>query len=553
MLRIGEASKRVVIAACLFVGASAQALLAQEPVTLRGPRSSAERSSRGPSRRQTEDEFVESRFEAMEQQVAEQAERQAELERRLIETEAELAQEKKAEGEAPKEEKKEEKKEDPLKLGASYKNGLVLESADKAFKVHIGGRTQVDSVWFSDSPAFTGAGGVGDADAVNFRRARLRIDGVFYEVYDFAAEYDFVNNVNDNVGLQPASQFVGNLGNPNVINVSAPTDLWWGVKELPFIGNVRFGNMKEPMGLEHLASSRYLDFMERSFLQDAFFGPFNNGFTPGIMMYNSNEAQNVTWQGGLFKNTQNVFAYGIGDGEMALTGRATFLPFFDDSDGSQRLLHFGFSGSVRDPDEGVVRYRSRGSLRNGPGAFNPVFVETGTFRADQVQMGGVEAALNLGPLLVQAEYYGANNTNARNLAGNVNYGDVFVQGWYVESLYFLTGEYREYDRKGGDFGRKPVSPHENFFWREKDGCRYFGPGAWQLGVRYAKLDLDNSGLDGGTVQDVTVGLNWFWNPNVKWQFNYVLTVRDAPGVPPAAAPQNNGTIHGFGMRFAHDF
>lgn len=479
----------------------------------------------------------------MERVIAEQAERQAELERRLIETEAELDQEK---IEAP----KEAKKEDPLKLSASYKNGLVLESSDKAFKVHIGGRTQIDAVAFGDSPAFVGAGGAGDADSVNFRRARLRIDGVFYEVYDFAAEYDLVNTVNDNIGLQPPSQIVGNLGNPNVVNLPAPTDLWWGMKEVPFFGNIRFGNMKEPMGLEHLASSRYLDFMERSFLQDAFFGPFNNGFTPGIMTFSSNEAQNVTWQAGLFKNTTNVFAYGLGDGELALTGRTTFLPYFDDSDDTQRLLHFGFSGSLRDPDEGVVRYRSRASLRNGPGTFNPVMVETGTFFADQVQMAGVEAALNLGPLLFQAEYYGANNTNAQNLLRTVNHGDVFVQGWYVESLYFLTGEFREYDRKGGDFGRKPVSPNENFLWREKDGCRYFGLGAWQLGARYAKLDLDDAGLDGGTVQDVTIGVNWFWNPNVKWQFNYVLTVRDAPGI---IAPVGNGTIHGVGMRFAHDF
>lgn len=507
---------------------------------------------------------VDARFSEMEQVIAEQAERQAELERRLIETEAELAQEKgqddaskpkeekkdEKKEEPKKEEKKEEKKEDPLKMSATYKNGLVLETADKNFKVHIGGRTQIDTVFLDSSPAFTGAGGAGDADAVDFRRARLRIDGVFYEVYDFAAEYDFANSVNDNVGLQPPTQNVGNLGNPNVIHLPAMTDLWWGMKEVPFVGNIRFGNMKEPMGLEHLASSRYLDFMERSFLQDAFFGPFNNGFTPGIMMYNANEEQTVTWQGGLFKNTQNVFAYGLGDGELALTGRTTFLPYFDDSDGTQRLLHFGFSGSIRDPDEGVVRYRSRASLRNGPGAFNPVLAETGTFFADQVQMAGVEAALNLGPLLVQAEYYGANNTNAVNLARTVNFGDVFVQGYYIESLYFLTGEFREYDRKGGDFGRKPVTPCENFFWREKDGCRYFGPGAWQVGVRYAKLDLDNSGLDGGTIQDVTVGVNWFWNPNVKWQFNYVLTVRDAPA---AVGNAGDGTIHGFGMRFAHDF
>jgi phosphate-selective porin len=45
-------------------------------------------------------------------------------------------------------------------------------------------------------------------------------------------------------------------------------------------------------------------------------------------------------------------------------------------------------------------------------------------------------------------------------------------------------------------------------------------------------------------------VNWFWNPNAKWQFNYVLTVRDAPA---AVGNAGDGTIHGVGMRFAHDF
>ena len=435
-----------------------------------------------------------------------------------------------------------------LKMSANWKNGLELQSANKDFRVHIGGRTQVDAIGLSESDAFTGAGGVGDADAVNFRRARLRVDGTLWEVHEFASEWDFANSVNDNVGLQGASQVVGNLGNTNVIHVTAPTDLWWDVKELPFVGHFRFGNMKEPLGMEHSTSSRYLDFLERSFNQDAFTGPFNNGFSPGMMIWNETESERATYAFGVFKNTTNVFAYGVGDGEYAATSRVTWLPWYDDDSKGRGLLHLGLAGSLRDPDEQVVRYRSRGSLRNGPGAFNPVFADTGTFFADEQQMIGAEAAMNLGSLTLQAEYMGSNNTDARPLTGPGAFGDVYVEGFYVQAMYFLTGEHRVYEKERGAFTR--VTPLENWFLVRTDEGLCHGLGAWQVGARYSKLDLNDTAINGGVIQDVTLGLNWFWNPNMKWQFNYVVMDREAPASVGAAG---NGTVHGAGIRFAHDF
>ena len=101
-------------------------------------------------------------------------------------------------------------------------------------------------------------------------------------------------------------------------------------------------------------------------------------------------------------------------------------------------------------------------------------------------------------------------------------GNVFVYGWYAEALYFLTGEHREYEKKSGAFGR--VVPHDNL--GSKCGC-----GAWQVGARYSMANLSDSGMDGGRADDVTLGLNWFLNPNMKIQSNYVYTMRDAPAYP----------------------
>ena len=43
-------------------------------------------------------------------------------------------------------------------------------------------------------------------------------------------------------------------------------------------------------------------------------------------------------------------------------------------------------------------------------------------------------------------------------------------------------------------------------------------GAWQVGVLYNHLDLTDQGLNGAILDNLTAGLNWFWNPNMKWQF-----------------------------------
>ena len=434
-----------------------------------------------------------------------------------------------------KEDAKDPKKDDPLVMTGKWNNGWETSSKDKRFKYHVGGRVQFDGVFLQDNPAaFAGTGATGDQDTVNFRRARLRADGTMYETIDWVVEFDFVNSVNDNPGPGAVAT------ESNVIHVPAPTDLWVNFREVPLVGNVRVGNVKEPIGFEHLTSSRYLDFMERSFNQDLFYGAFNNGFTPGILLFdNWSDDDRGTWSTGFFKNTPNVFAYGVGEGEYAWTSRVTYLPWYEDE--GQYLMHIGVAGSVRDPNNHAQQFRTRGSLRNGPGALNPVLANTGTFNTTEVEFGALEWVLQMDSLLLQTEYTCAWNQkgvgNGTSAPAGAQLGNVFVYGWYAEALYFLTGEHRDYEKKSGAFGR--VIPHDNL---GKCGC-----GAWQVGARYSEANLVDSGMDGGRVDDVTLGLNWFLNPNMKIQSNYVYTMRNAQAGP------GGGDYSGFGMRLAWDF
>lgn len=424
-----------------------------------------------------------------------------------------------------------------LGMKVKWDNGMWAETADKAFRVHVGGRVQGDAVWMTaDDRVQYGKNGTGRIDdGVNFRRARLAVEGTFHEVIDFNCEFDFANTLNTE-----------RTGDPLITNVPVPTDVWLTFAHLPVIGNVRVGNQKPPLSLSHVNGDRYLNFLERSFAFDAFIGGLDNGFRPGVQVFNSYLDQRVHAALGVFKNNTTPFGWNVGDGEYDLTGRLTCLPIYED-DGS-RLLHLGVGASHRDLDDDQARFRARTLLRNGPGALQTALLDVRLLGGSQ-DLVVPELAIVVGPLLIQTEYYAVWVRDAMfpitPAAARVNRGTVYFQSYYVEVLYFLTGEHRAYNRRNPGFTR--VVPNENFFFVNGADGQLFGRGAWQVGVRYSYLDLENRGIAGGTLHDITLGLNWFFNPNAKLQWDYSWTHRDVPG------RTSDGNVQGFGMRLAFDF
>ena len=440
-----------------------------------------------------------------------------------------------------------------MKMTGSWNNGLEFSTKNKDFRVHIGGRTQFDAGWFNvDNNVYTQAGGINTpspglgnvyGDGVDFRRARLRIDGTMYETIDWAAEYDFVNSA----AISGTARAF-----------TAPTDLWWQFKELPFLQNIKVGNQKEAIGFEHMVSSRFLPFMERSFNQDTFYGGLYNGFLPGITCLGTYGEDDVgTYNVGLFKPTNNVFAFNTGNGDYSLTGRMTRLLWWED-DGRQ-LLHVGLSlrqatavsqnvGATATNEFRSHQFRTRDAIRTGLSANWPTPANITLFGDDE-QTANAELVMVHGSFTMQAEYLVNSLQDARLNPLDPLGNTAVYHGGYVQCLYFLTGESDHYNKKSGFFER--VKPAENFFFvKDSSGCNNcFGRGAWQIGARYNYLDLNDGALNGGVLQNVTVGLNWFLNPNMKVQWNYMATHRDAP------LPGNtgDGLIQGFGMRLAHDF
>jgi phosphate-selective porin OprO/OprP len=421
---------------------------------------------------------------------------------------------------------------DDLPFTGAWNHGLEFTTKNKEFRVHVGGRTQFDAAWFRADENVQDNINKPYEDGADFRRARLRIDGTMFYTIDWAAEYDFVNSfeVDDRVHT-----------------VTGLTDMWWTFREVPCFGNVRIGNQKPPIGFEHLVSSRFLPFMERSYNQDAFYGGVYNGFQPGVVCFdNYGEENSGLWQAGVFKPTDNVFASAANDGDYSFVGRLTHLAWYD-CDGA-RLLHIGGSAMTHTTVEGEVIYRTRDAIRSGLSADWPVPASTGRLAGDEILWLNGEVAGVYGPWTFQSEYIVSNLNDAAAIVGNVvqpSVGNVTYHGGYAQVLYFLTGEHDNYNKTTGVFDR--VIPYDNFYFRNY-GVES-GPGAWQIGARYNFLDLNDATLDGGILHNVTCGLNWFLNPNLKIQFDYMATHRDAP----LAGDLGDGWIHGFGIRVAHDF
>jgi phosphate-selective porin OprO/OprP len=384
----------------------------------------------------------------------------------------------------------------PTDLNVYWDKGLHLDSQDGAFKLKIGGRLQTDFASIKGDSAIENA--VGPlTDGTEVRRLYLAFSGSIYDNTDYAIELDFA----------AAKVQINNA----YLQFS---------KVLPLGAALRVGQFKEPINMENVTSDIYTTFMERS-LATALVPTYDKG----IAVVDTFANKRGTVAAGVFWATTNGTAQL--DSGRALTARVTYLPWYAD-DGA-KLLHVG--AAIREVSTGTVQYTARPEMHLAPN-----FLDTGQIQSTGVAQAGLETALVYGPASVQAEYI-------RSSVSQQNGPDLDYSGYYVEGSYFLTGEHRNYDTGSATWGA--VSPKHNF-----DGKG--GMGAWQLAARYSHLDLSDPGavllpINGkpqtpkpGSLSDITLGLNWYLNPNVRVMLNYVHALLDN---------NTEGSANGVMMRF----
>jgi len=299
-----------------------------------------------------------------------------------------------------------------------------------------------------------------------FRRLRLFAKGKLHQDWGYKVQIDFAD---EGVSVKDAY-----------------------IKNLPY--GVTIGNFKQPIGLEELTSSKYITFLERS--QPSVFNT-SHRIGLGIKRGGKNWSLAGSVYGGTAAdNEDGQEGYGFG-------ARGTFAPVAEKT----RAFHLGAALAREEPnDDGDdVRFRQRPEFH-----VTNRFLNTGSItNVDNIQRYGLEAATVLGPFSLQGEYTKVTVERDNNL------DDLDFDGSYITASYFLTGESRPYSAKKGAFGRvKPKSKS----------------GAWEVAARFSTLDLDDAEIQGGDADNITLGLNWYINPNVRISANYIDVDAEKAGV-----------------------
>ena len=373
-----------------------------------------------------------------------------------------------------------------------------IDLSQEKWTVKLGGHVQMDYVNFAHtSPSIPGDQA---QDYFEFRRLRLVADGTGYGVFDFRLQ----------MTLEPETvgetQPLGTVASPDV------KDAYLSMNEIPWLGRFRIGNFFVPFSLEQVTNDTNNIFMERSIPTQ---GVFAADREVGIAFYNCTEEKNITWAYGMFLDSiSEGLKERIDDNQgYRLSGRLTWLPYYDESSNGRYLVHTGMGILHTDDQDNRVRARARPQIHEGPR-----LIDSGVLSADRYTTGNLEAAVVYGSVTFQGEAF-------LSQVSMLNGDHVFVNGAYVHASYFLTGENRIFERfgqHGAQFGRNV--PITNFF----TAANGMGSGAWELKGRWSHLDLNDVGK--GQYNDFTFGVNWYWSDRTRVMFDWIHPITSTTAV-----------------------
>ena len=284
-------------------------------------------------------------------------------------------------------------------------------------------------------------------------------------------------------------------------------------------------------------------FMEESMASGAF------GYAPGTPSLGAS----VSHRGAHHNVRLGVWSVPVkemgGDREgYGVHGRATYAPIVERA----RALHFGLAGYWRKPTvlkgeaSGGERFGARPELRIDE---EGIVVDTGRIGyVDSYHYTSLELAGVYGRWSVQGELQRV-GIDRDDGPGGVAYPDLSFNGYYLLGSYFLTGESRNYYQRLGSFWR--VAPY-----REFDPWGSGGWGAFEVAARVSRIDLNDEvddlvgGVRGGVSNNISLALNWYFNPYVRLSLNYVHAEVDKLD---EQGNQEGGTVDGVGMRLRWEF
>ncbi len=379
-------------------------------------------------------------------------------------------------------------KETPI-IKAGVQGFTISSPNPEDYQLKFGGIIQGNGRFFTSGSDKTPTG-----STFYLNRVRPILSGTLWKYYDFNITPDFGQG---KVVLQDA-----------YLNIKYFHD-----------AQLQAGKMKSPFELERLQSDRDLMFSERGLTTN-----LSPNRDIGAELHSDLFENRLTYQLALMNGVPNNTASVDNDSNDAknFVGRLFATPFNKSNYLWARGLGFGIAGTYGDERNGMTSvYKTYG--QTAWFSYNKGVTAAGTRYRYSPQ-----AYYYFGPFGLLSEF--VSDTHELNLNGTIKKGhftkyvndyETFTdRGYSVAATYVLTGE------DGSYYG---VKPYHTFDPREGT------LGAWEIAARIGSIGTDSGqfklkftdpAVSARTATEYALGLNWYLNQNVKWQFDYARTFFD---------------------------
>ena len=143
----------------------------------------------------------------------------------------------------------------------------------------------------------------------------------------------------------------------------------------------------------------------------------------------------------------------------------------------------------------------------------PDYVDTGQFSADETLTYNLEAYWRYGSYWIGGEY-------TQTDVEAPDFGDPSFSGYHLTGSWIVSGEMRGYNHKTGLFS--PIKVARSVY---DDGW-----GSWETYLRWSSLDLTDESIEGGEIDILSVGLNWWLTDGFTVSVNYRYIELDRFGI-----------------------
>lgn len=292
----------------------------------------------------------------------------------------------------------------------------------------------------------------------DFRRARLTLSGKVFD-WEYKMEQDFTGGT----------------------TTEGFRDVYIARKALG--GKFFIGHFKPYRSMEELTSSNEITMMERPFASaSGLYSGRQFGQGVGYMRGGDNYSMGATVYN--LRNAGSPRNEGVG-----ASARLTFAPINSDNG----TLHFGVSASSDNANKGSENLSAKVAYAGRRGPSQTIATTTGA-SGESVDTIGLEAAGSFGPLYIQSEYASASFNQP--LGGSQD-----VETFYVMGSWMLTGQHKPYKAANGVFSAPK------------------GENMWELTARYDTIE--NKDVANLEASSTTLGVNYYFNKNVRMMFNYI--------------------------------